>query len=282
MITNNYNLPQKIVDLIEADNYKYTENRYSATEILNSTKEIILKRRYHKVVITDVSDHVNKLFGTAFHTLFDIDSQSEVKVEHTLNNGVTMSGRVDDVRDNILTDYKTCSVYKITAGDFSDWEKQCLIYAWLLSKQGIFVEKIRVIAFIKDWSATRKQVTSNYPESQIYVYELNVSNFMLQDTESWVIKKTNELTQYKNVPNNELPEPSDEELWKTPDVFALMKHGRKSAVKLYDNLEEAQAQVISDDFYIDHRIGEYKKLIVDKELGQIWKIAESQVYQEKQ
>lgn len=282
MITNNYNLPQKIIDKLTDDNYTYKPNRYSATELLNSTKEIILKRRYHKVITTDVSDHVNKMFGTAFHLMFDIDSQSEIKVEHTLNNGITISGRIDDARDSIITDYKTCSVWKINAGDFSDWEKQGLTYAWLLSKKGIYISKLRFVAFIKDYSVTRSMVSQNYPEAQIYTHEVEINNYMLREHEAWLYEKTNEITKYIDTPNNELPEPTDAELWKEPDVFAVMKHGRKSAVKLCDSLAEAQELITSDQFYIDIRKGEYKKLIIDKELGQIWKIAKSQVYQEKQ
>ena len=42
-ITNVLGLPQVLVDLVKRDEREYIEGRYSVTEILNGTKEIIIK-----------------------------------------------------------------------------------------------------------------------------------------------------------------------------------------------------------------------------------------------
>lgn len=273
MITNNHNLPQHIVDLINQDNYQYTPHRYSATELLNSTKEIILKRRYKDRLILDASDYVNMLFGTAFHTMMEsgLDNE-EIRLEHTLPNGVTISGRLDRLINNTVEDYKTCTVWKVKTRDFSDWEKQGLIYAWLLRKKGKYVDYVRITAFIKDYSHMRKQYDPEYPEAQIFTHEIRVTTDKLLEVEKFILNKITEIENNLDTPDNLLPQPSDKEMWKDPDTYAAMKNGRKSALKLYDNYDDALAHVGCD--YVEHREGVSMKLEYSAELRQLWRFAE--------
>jgi hypothetical protein len=48
---------------------------------------------------------------------------------------------------------------------------------------------------------------------------------------------------------------SDEERWARSTKYALMKEGRKSALKLYDNMSEAMAAQNSKDTYVEERPG---------------------------
>ena len=59
----------------------------------------------------------------------------------------------------------------------------------------------------------------------------------------------------------EPPPCTDEERWKTETVWALMKEGRKSAVKLYDNPDEAQdaAEKAGKNHSVVCRQGEYRR-----------------------
>lgn len=269
IILNKLNLPQKIVDLVTDDEYQHTDHRYSVTEIMNSTREILLKRRYRDEIIIDVSDRVDMLFGIAFHSLMEDDKDTnEIKIAHTLPNGATLSGRIDLYEDFIVTDYKTTKVWKIKNGDFSDWNKQGLKYAWLLHKNGKYVKKIRFIAFIKDYSKSRKAFDSEYPDSQIYIHEMIVTSEDLINIEKDIIKKIDEIEYYLDKPESEFPMPTDEELWKEADVFAAMKNGGKRALKLYDNYQDALNHFGGD--YVDVRKGTYKKLEFDDSLRQLW------------
>lgn len=272
MITNRYNLPQQIVKLVEDDDYQYTPHRYSVTEVLNSTKEIILRRRHKDKLIIDVADRVNMIFGTAFHSIMEEDRDSdEIRVSYTYPNGVTISGRIDKYIDYTVRDYKTSSVYKIKSGNFDDWEQQGLLYALVLTKQGKFVDRVEIIAFIKDYSVLRKDFDNEYPESAIYTHEVKVTSDRLVDTERWLISKLNEIEANLNTPDNLLPTPTDAELWKDPTTYAVFKYGSKRATKIYDNRADAEAH---GGDYIEERVGEYKKLLIDNELRQLWKIAE--------
>lgn len=280
MITNNYNLPEVIVDLVKNDTYEYKDKRYSATEILNSTKEIILRRRYGERLTEDVSDYINMLFGTAFHSLFETDDKgSEMRIEFPVSNSV-LSGRVDDYKNGTVTDYKTATVWKIKANDFDDWEKQVMIYAWLLSKNGHYVSKGVVHAFLKDFSKGRKKYDGDYPEAQIYTHTFNITTSKLLETETFILGKIKEIERYVDAANVDLPQPSDDELWKMPDKYAVKKMNSSRALRVLDNMHEAQKYMLEKNAdYIETRVGEYNKLIYDTGLAELFRICETEEWE---
>lgn len=271
MITNKYNLPQKIVDILLEDRYEKTPHRYSVTEIINSTAEVILKRRYPDYYIPDASEFIPRLFGTAFHSLFDDGSEfAEQKLEVKIDDVTTLVGKIDRLENDIITDYKTTSSYKVKIGDFSDWDSQGLIYAWMCYKNATAVKLIRFIAFIKDWSVGQAERDPLYPQSQIYVYEFEPSISEILETGREIERKIYEIENNLNTPDNLLPFPKDEELWKTPDKWAVWKNGGKRAIRVCDS--EAEAKKVGGD-YIEFREGVYNKLKYDKELQALFKLA---------
>lgn len=269
IVLNKYNLPDKLVKMVTEDEYEYTDNRYSVTEILNSTREIILKRRYKDEVVVDVSDYVNMFFGTAFHSLLEEDKETdEIRISHTLENGLTLSGRIDKFENGILKDYKTTTVFKVKSGDFEDWKKQGLSYAWLKRKNGIYVEKVQIVAFIKDFSQGRKAYEKDYPESQVFIYEFRVTTDDILYIDKFINEKLNEINHYIDKHERDLPMPTAAELWRPATVYAAMKVNGKKASALYDNYEDAMYHMGVD--YVDIRKGENKKLEYDKQLRQLW------------
>ena len=231
---------------IVSEEYEYIENEYSVTEILNGIREIKLTRKYYNVLTKDVSDMVARIFGTAMHYLLEIKDKhniTEYKLKAEVKNGLYLKGRFDayNKNDYTLIDYKTCKAYKVIKGDFSDWRKQGLMYAWLCKKNGLYVDKVRFIAMIKDYSINTKL------ESGIYVYEFKVNALDLQDIERYIYEKFELLESDYNEPCNE------EERWARPTKWACMKNNRKRAVKLFDT--KAEAEEFSCD-YIEERVGE--------------------------
>ena len=59
MVTNKQNLPQALVNLVSEK--LPIENRYSVTELLGSTREILLYRKYASQIDTDVADVISAL-----------------------------------------------------------------------------------------------------------------------------------------------------------------------------------------------------------------------------
>lgn len=261
-VTNIFNLPQAFVEAVTTEKHNQ-DGEFSATTLLKGACETILTKRHWAEILVDASESIWQVFGTAVHSIFERQKDNTFKEEFfsvdVSNSKVT--GRVDsyDLENEILVDWKTASVWKIIKGDFDDWKRQGLIYAWLIKKCGLNVKKCRFIALLKDHSKTEARNKADYPKLPVYVYEFEVTADDLANIESFVEAKVKEIEFYENTPDEELRPCTKEERWQTPDKWAHMKEGRKSAIKLYDSEEEANKIELKKDEYIEHRPGENKK-----------------------
>jgi len=198
-VSNKNNIPQAIVNIVSKER-KIVEGRYSVTEILNGTREIILTRRHKDELEVDASDMIATVFGSAVHKVLELetdDDKAEIKLEHEILPGKVISGRIDvlDKDAGVIEDYKTSSVYKIIHGKFDDWKKQGLLYAWLAYKNGILINKVLFHVLIKDWKKRESRYKKNYPRSAFTTVEFAVTSLELRETEEFVIDKLKELEQ---------------------------------------------------------------------------------------
>lgn len=279
IITNKLNLPQPFVDAVQSD-YKPTPHQYSATTILNPTRQIILQRRYNDKITQDVADMIWMLFGTALHSVLENSQEEETqfKEEYLKQDlgildeslkGFCLSGKADllDVLRKRMTDYKTTSVFKIQKKDYEDWRKQLLIYSWLFIKIGFEVDNAEIIALLKDWSSTKAKVDKTYPQLQVQKVSFKFSKKDFDEIEQFIINKFKELKQYEEVKDEDLPMCSMEERWNTGNKYAVKKKANKRADRVYDTKEEAEEHISkipedSRDLYeIEERIGEDKRCL---------------------
>lgn len=254
-ITNNLNLPKVFLDIIEEDIKEPIENVYHVTEILSGIREINLTRENFDRITKDVSEFVPALLGTATHHILELKDDvnlTEMKMRVEVLPDMYLSGRFDAFResDYTLIDYKTTSTFKVVYQDFEDWHKQGLMYAWMMSKNGIYVDRIQFIAILKDWSKSKGNYDQNYPDSPVYVYEFKVSTSELKDIETFILSRFKALQSKKDIPCTE------SERWRTPTKFAAMKQGRTRALKVCDTKEEAETY---GGDYVEERPGEDKK-----------------------
>jgi len=235
MVTNRYNLPQALVNLTK--DKEYIENRYSITELLGSTREILLSRKHAKEIEVDVADTIPALFGSAVHKLLEeADSENaEVKMEYTLEDGTTIVGIADKISEDAIEDYKTCSVSKIQKQDFDDWRKQGLAYAWLHYKlTGEIKRKLKFHALMKDWSKLRCVNSSNYPTVPLYTWEYNISDSDYDYIEKLIKNKV------MDIKSGNMSVCTDEERWFTGNKYAVFrKVGDKRAAIVCDTEREA-------------------------------------------
>lgn len=261
-ITNELKLPQVLVDLIVREQREYVDGRYSVTELLNGTKEIILKRRHNDKLVTDVSEHIAKLFGTAFHHLFELNDKEqdkiEQKIEYAVTKDFTLSGRYDRSDDYVIEDYKTTRVNKYLNKDFSDYRRQGLMYAWIERKNGRYIDKLRFYLFLKDYTAIRSKSDSNYPKAQIQVWEYQITTSDMQEIESYIMDKANDILEANRLKDDEIPYCSEEQRWNSGTKYAVMKNGAKRATAVFNDLKEAQ-HATSNGYYIETRKGEDMK-----------------------
>lgn len=232
-ITNKLNLPSQF---IQEEYHKPAENVYSVTELLKSTKEIILYRKYFDEVSVDVSDMVSTLFGTAVHNLLEKATTSDVETEYSIEvdfEGVKIKGRCDvvDFKNLVIEDYKTCSTSK---KDYEDWKKQGLLYALIIYlTKSIKIKKLRFYALMKDWSKVKAASNSSYPQNPIYIWEYDIEDSDYMYIMSWLRDKIEDI-------KNGIHDCSDEEKWYTGTKYAVYKNaGDKRAAYVTDNEKDA-------------------------------------------
>lgn len=265
-ITNKENLPLPFLRMAE-ETYEYKPKRYSVTTLLKPTREILLNRRYHTDIEQDCSDMIWLLFGKAVHSVLEQYSEgesefAEEKLAVTLENGYTVSGIIDlyDIDKKEVVDYKTASVWKAIYRDYDDWKRQGLMYAWLLRKNGLPCEKIVFYAILKDWNKTKAKVETDYPKLPIVKVEFSVED--LDEIDNYIRAKIDEIIFYEDKPDSELPLCAPEDRWHDKDTFAVMKNGRKSALRVFNSMEEAETwKAENSGDFIETRLGADKKCI---------------------
>lgn len=268
-ITNKYNLPQALVDLIKNSQFGHTEKCYSATTILNPTRFIILNRRHNDEIEIDASQCINQVLGTATHSLiekFDKTGFAEIYLKEEIRDGYFLTGKCDlyDEVNFALVDYKTANVWKIKFSDFDDWRRQGLIYAWLLIKKGHYVERIRFYALLKDWTAREKRLADMkgefYPESQVYTYELKITSADLIEIEKFIRDKFDELIESEKLSDDDLLDCGKKDTWYTGDKFAVYGSNKNKAMRVFDTYEEANDYLNNKGgVEIVARKGEYRR-----------------------
>ena len=145
--------------------------------------------------------------------------------------------------------------------DFSDWDKQGLIYAWLLKQNGLNVKEIKFVALLKDHSKSKARQSAEYPQKPVVVHTVKATDEALAEIESFIKNKVQELEKAEKIADSELTPCTNEERW-AKDKWAIMKAGRKTALKVCNSEEEAKS--LMDQMggtSIEFRAGESKKCV---------------------
>lgn len=261
-ITNALGLPEPFVDACRTE-HTYTPKRYSVTQVLKGTKEAILERRHAGELEGDVADRVWAIFGSAVHQILQNakESDSQLKenwVSADLPNGYTLSGIFDlyDDATGTVTDYKTASVWKAVKGEWDDYRAQTLLYCWILRQMGFNASRGQIVALLKDHSKAKARFDRDYPQHPVVTVEWNFTEDEIAAAGEWVKSKFAEIERCEQMPDDEIPECSPKQRWRRDDKWAVMKKGRKSAVKLYADKAQADIHALMDqNLYVEYRPG---------------------------
>jgi len=246
IITNELNLPDAFVKAISNTRHN-AEKTLSATTLLKGAKEIILTHRHFDEITIDASEEVWAVFGSAVHLILEHqeddafkEEQFTLPFEHSPDWKIT--GKVDryNMATETIEDWKTASVWKVIKKDFQEWRMQGLIYAWLLKQNGLNVRHIRFVALLKDHSKTEAKRNPDYPQQPVYIYEYDVNETEMEGAITMAVNKGLKVMDYYEKPDDEIPECTPEERWATSPKWAVMKEGRKTAVKVCATQEEAE------------------------------------------
>ena len=257
-ITNNLCLPAAFVHAVSTERHN-APHCYSATTLNKGAKEIVLTDRHYDEITVDASEQIWAVWGTAVHALLESekdDNFHEERFKVAVGNS-WVTGQVDsyDMERGIINDWKTASVWKVQFADFADWRAQGLTYAWLLTKSGLEVKKCRFVALLKDHSKTKAKHDASYPQSPVFVYEFDVTAEDLAATEARIISKVTEIENAYKLGDDDIEPCTLEERWADGERYAVMKNGRKTAVKLFDNQQDAEAYAgeLGNSHYVEHR-----------------------------
>ena len=268
-VTNKYNLPDAIVKALTND-YQYKPYQFSVTTILSGIKSFLLAKRHQNEIEMDASEGINMLFGTAVHNIFEgkqnEDELAEEYIKVQVNDLYKISGKFDlyNIKTEEITDYKTCSVWKIKFKDYDDWRKQLLIYSWMLIKSGFNVKSAKITALIKDWKKTELKLAKikgeSYPETPIINVSFDFFEDDYEEIEKWIVNRFHQIQEAELLSDDDIPICSEEERWYTGDKFAVMKGNNKKAIKVCDTEEEAEEYLkLDSSYHVEYRKGKNKK-----------------------
>ena len=263
-ITNKHNIPATLLALAQRDFYTKGKANYSVTEILSPPRIQRLREKHFEEIETDAADMLWSLMGSALHVVAErSEIEGHVNEERLYLNvdGVVLSGAIDlqKIEGGFvdITDYKFTSAWSLRA-DKPEWEQQQNLYAYLVEKtKGLKVRSLSICALIRDWSRREAAVKPDYPQAPIQMVKIPLWPMLI--TEKFVNDRL-EAHRHAKVSadwGDELPECTEEERWIRETKYAVMKEGRKTAVRLFDNEEEAKELADTDKkHYIQIRKGE--------------------------
>lgn len=278
MLTNRMGLPEAIVRAVQNDPYSRGASRISVTSLITPPYQRLLKERHADELSEDVADRIYALVGQVGHGILEraypelhTEEARAMTVEQCLaTHGRAVerrlfsviedwivSGQFDELAveagGNCLMDYKFTSVYAVMGETKQEWEYQLNFLRLLAIREGINVHRLRIIAILRDWSKGKSKNGGDYPVSQVVPVDIPV----------WPVEITEQRMRERVLAHKaETPPPcTDEERWAKPTVWAVMKDGRKSAVKLHDGHSIAlrHAAELGKGHSVVHRPGEFTR-----------------------
>lgn len=255
-ISNNFNLPEPIVQAVTNDPYKRV-GHISVTSLIKSPRQLGLERRHHEEITEDASDRIWMLLGSSIHAILEraaiSNSLTEERLLYSLH-GWDISGQPDLLdHEHTLTDYKVTSTYAVQDGAKSDWVNQIQLYCCLYRHNGFEVKRGQIVCLFRDWSRARAGREPDYPQSPVLVIDIPL--WSPEEQEVFLGERVRLHQQAEKLSDEELPFCMDEETWKRPDSWAVKKPGNKRATRVFDNSTAANAMGVATGYEVEFRAG---------------------------
>ena len=167
------------------------------------------------------------------------------------HKGYTIGGKFDMVTDGQVQDVKSTSAYTwLHGGKDADYQLQMSLYRWIDAAQPLpkITEDYGRINFVfTDWQKVAARSNPKYPQQRVEHKEIPLLS--LKDTQHWVEAKLALIQKHLDTPEHELPECSDEELWRSDPVFKYYADPTKTAgksTKNFNNMNDARVYQSSE------------------------------------
>lgn len=172
-------------------------------------------------------------------------------IEH---NGTTykVGGKFDMVTDGIVNDTKSTSSYSwVHGGRDDDHALQGSLYRWIDAgrvmeghRPRITEDFITINYIFTDWQKMLAAGNPAYPQKR--VESKNIPLLSLEKTDAWVRNKLTQIEKYRRTAEAQLPECTDEELWRSEPKFKYFSDPTKAntpgarSTKNFDNMMDAR------------------------------------------
>ena len=276
-ITNQTGIPLAVAVWAVNDSYDYINDPkyFSVTNLLKPVRQIILQKRIDPDTLSvDVEEFLARAMGSSIHDSIEkawvnnhvdclkrLGLQDNIISKFKINpdkgslkegdipiyleqrnikecNGYKIGGKFDFVADGLLHDNKSTTTMKWLKGSSDkDYQLQGSLYRWL-NPDIITEDVIRINYVFTDWSKLSALKDRNYPQHRAAYKDIPLLS--LDDTQNWLEKKLNQIEMYLNTPEEQLPECSDEELWRTPTKYKYFVNPESTrATKNFESNMEA-------------------------------------------
>ena len=250
MITNKYNYPQAIVNAVTNDPYDAGECDISVTRLIKPPQQVALvSQHWDELHDEDVSDRIWSLLGQASHTILERAAADDAVVEQRWFADVlgwTLSGQIDLLEGDTLTDFKVTSVWSVKealAHGKTEWAEQLNVLKWLhdMNRANLYqgesiteIGTLQIVAICRDWRKNEALRYDDYPKQAELI---EIPMWTDNERQAFVEKK---IFEHQEARVGNWRPCTDSERWAKADTYAIMKEGRKSAVRVLDTREEAE------------------------------------------
>ena len=283
--TNVSEVPLSLAIFLATDNYDHNDDpdTISATSLIKPLRQIILGARVPESDgALDLTQMVASRMGSAVHDSIErawltnhqqamlslrfpqsvidkvrINPKPEELFEdcipvyleqrsHRKLGKYTISGKFDFVGDGRVEDFKTTSTF--TAMNHTGDDKYILqgsIYRWL--RPDIITSDQMAIQFLfTDWINAKAKADPNYPQRRFLTRIFDLKS--VTETERFIRQKLELIEKYWDAPEEEIPECTDDDLWRSEPVFKYYKNpaSTKRSTKNFDTRQEAMLRYVED------------------------------------
>ncbi len=241
-ITNHSHLPEAIVRAVVNDPYPHGRTGdISVTRLIDSPRIRLLTRRHWAEIEEDASERIWALLGQAVHAILERAETRALTEERLFAEiaGWQVSGQFDRLAyfadRGLLQDYKVTSAWSVLEGPKPEWVRQLNALRYLATRNGYRVDRLEVVAILRDWSRGKALAGGDYPAQQVVTLPIPVSP--MAQTETYLCERLwwHQEAERRAERGESLPECTPEERWERPAVYAVRKPGRQTAVRLLDD-----------------------------------------------
>ena len=273
--TNQLGISLPVAVWLTVDDYDYINepNTISVTTLIRPIRQVVLGRRAPKKP-TDISSLIPSRMGQAMHKAIEMawlhnhsealkalgysdDVVEAVRINPEVEepgtipvyleqraskhiDGMIVTGKFDLIVEGRLTDVKSCSVFAyINKSNEPKWKLQGSIYRWL-NPEKVRDANLTVEYLFTDWSAYAARSDLAYPQRR--AVSVPIELLSLSETESYLRERIALIRSLMNAPEEDIPECTDEDLWRDAPVFKYYANPdkRERSTKNFDNLAEAE------------------------------------------